>query len=58
MNKKWKIVGDFPGWWTKQGEIGYGKIYNKRWPKNTQVIELDGNFNTFYKTKVNLPVDG
>ena len=56
--KGWRIVNELPGWETKEGEIGYGRIYNKRWPINTQVIELDGNYNTFYKTEINLPKNG
>ena len=41
INKKWKVFDSIPGWKGKGIEIGWGKIYNKKW--NSQVVELDGH---------------
>ncbi len=47
VGKGWKILGSAPGWNADGNgiEIGYGHIYNKRWPAGTHVSELDANKN-------------
>jgi hypothetical protein len=45
----WRIFknGQFKGWkCNNEIEVGWGRIYNKRWPQNTHVTELDANHNT------------
>ena len=32
VGKYSKLFDYIPGWETREGEIGYGKIYNKNWP--------------------------
>ena len=55
---QFRNTGDFPGWWVKKGEVGFGKLYNKHWPSHTKVIELDSHGNVDYKAKINLPSVG
>ena len=40
--------GKIPGWSTpdNQLEVGYGRIYNPRWPADTHITELDAKHNT------------
>ena len=49
INKKWKVFDSIPGWKGKGIEIGWGKIYNKKW--NSQVVELDGHKLGFLEQK-------
>lgn len=48
------FLDNVPGWITNKGEFGLSSLYNLNWGL-TQVIELDGEFNTFYRTFVQLP---
>ena len=42
MGKGWKLFkGDFQGWEESTIEVGYAKIYNKRWQEDNYVAELD-----------------
>jgi hypothetical protein len=51
--------GQFKGWNCKdEMEVGWGRIYNKHWPKDTHVCELDANRNSDIFQKFDSYKDG
>lgn len=50
LGRGWSFFanGKIPGWTTpdNQLEVGYGRIYNPRWPADTHITELDAKHNS------------
>ena len=53
QGERWTSLDKMPGWEGKDIEVGWGKIYNKKW--KSQVVELDGknNIKGYFEQKWN-----